>query len=139
MWSTRDAQRFRAFREHASSDEQPVFTFERAAEGGRKLYVLDGQQRLTTLFMAFMGTLDDKRLYLNALSGDAEGKDPGEMYYEFRFMAVSEMEEANKHPATDETPRKFFVSCEDFLKIESIDAPMVSRRADQSLRQFPFS
>src|ERR1043165_2691390 len=124
VWSTKEAQRFRTFREHASSDEQPVFTFEHATVGGRKLDVHDGQQRLTTLLVALKGTLDDKRLYLNALSGNAEGKDPGEMYYEFQFMTSVEADEANRHPATPEIPRKYFVPFEDFTKIEPVDAPM---------------
>lgn len=128
VWSTKEAQRFRAFRQHALTGEQPVFVFERAGAGSRKLYVLDGQQRLTTLFMALKGTLDDRRLYLNALSGDSDGKDPGEMYYEFRFLTSSEVDEANRHEPTAETPRKYFVACEDFLRIESIDAPMIAAK-----------
>jgi uncharacterized protein with ParB-like and HNH nuclease domain len=39
--------------------------------------VLDGQQRLTSLFAAFKGTYNHKRLYIDVLSGSPEGKDPG--------------------------------------------------------------
>jgi hypothetical protein len=128
VWSTTEAQRFRAFRAHAQTGEQPVFTFENASPHARKLYVLDGQQRLTTLLLALKGTLDDRQLYLDALSGCSDGKDPGEMYYDFRFLGASEAEELNAHEPTDGHVRQHFVPCDTFLKIEPIDAPMVAAR-----------
>jgi hypothetical protein len=126
VWSTSEAQRFRAFRAHAQTDEQPVFTFEKAPPNSRKHFVLDGQQRLTTLFIALKGTLDDRRLFLDALSGYPDGKDPGEMYYDFRFLSATEADELNNHKYTDGRARQYFVPCETFLKIEPDDAPLVA-------------
>ena len=127
VWSTSEGQRFRAFRSHAQTGEQPVFTFESAAKGARKLYVLDGQQRLTTLLLAFKGTLDDKQLYLDALSGCPDGKDPGDMYYDFRFLSAQEADALNATKPSEDCQHQFFVPCETFLDIEPMDAPLTAQ------------
>lgn len=50
----------------------------------QKMLVLDGQQRLQSLFIGLKGSHGKKELYLNILSGDP--KAPEDMKYEFKFM-----------------------------------------------------
>jgi hypothetical protein len=50
----------------------------------QKMLVLDGQQRLQSLFIGLKGSHSRKELYINILSGDL--KAPEDMKYEFRFM-----------------------------------------------------
>lgn len=51
---------------------------------GTKLLVLDGQQRLQSLFIGLCGSYDKKELFFNVLSGDVAA--PNDIRYEFRFM-----------------------------------------------------
>ncbi|HEY0458617.1 MAG TPA: DUF262 domain-containing protein [Pyrinomonadaceae bacterium] len=48
-----------------------------------KMMVLDGQQRLQSLFIGLKGSYNKKELYFNILSGDV--KAPDDIKYEFRF------------------------------------------------------
>ncbi|CAG0967243.1 hypothetical protein METP3_01221 [Methanosarcinales archaeon] len=48
--------------------------------------VLDGQQRLQSLFIAMKGKYEDKELYLNLLSGENENEDG--IIYEFKFFKI---------------------------------------------------
>lgn len=100
VWETDDAQRYREFSKNAESHERPLFNFPHVDPGKRLKYVLDGQQRLTSLNIACAGTLDGRRLYLNVLSGDPGDKDPGDMYYDFRFLTASEVAALNEGGAT---------------------------------------
>jgi len=48
------------------------------------ILVLDGQQRLQSLFIALKGKYEDKELYFNVLSGEKENDDG--ILYEFKFF-----------------------------------------------------
>lgn len=50
----------------------------------QKMLVLDGQQRMQSLFIGLKGSYNGKELYLNILSGDL--KAPDDRRYEFKFM-----------------------------------------------------
>lgn len=52
-----------------------------------KMLVLDGQQRLQSLFIGLKGSYEKKELYFNLLSGDPVS--PEEMRYEFKFLDSS--------------------------------------------------
>jgi len=91
---------------------------------------------LATLLLALKGTLDDKQLYVDALSGSLDGKDPGEMYFDFRLLSAAEADDLNVHESTESSSRQLFVPCEKFLKIESIDASLVPARIAKE-RGFP--
>ncbi len=52
-----------------------------------KMLVLDGQQRLQSLFIGLRGSYEKKELYFNLLSGDPVS--PEEMRYEFKFLDSS--------------------------------------------------
>jgi hypothetical protein len=59
-------------------------------DGNPKMMVLDGQQRLQSLYIGLKGSYDKKELYINILSGDL--KAPEDMKYEFEFKMPSKTE-----------------------------------------------
>lgn len=62
--------------------------------------VLDGQQRLQSLFVALYGSYDDQRLYFNVLSG-RPGDDYSQQRYEFRFADEKDIREWNASSRED--------------------------------------
>lgn len=59
--------------------------------GEKKLMVLDGQQRLQSLYLAFSGTYDGRRLYFNVTSGsDSDSDDEATQRYRFEFWRDDE-------------------------------------------------
>jgi len=93
MWETYNNIRYRKFSQ--SSTEEADFSFFSNENNDRITLVLDGQQRLQSLYISLYGTYDGKSLYLNLLSG--EDKDnTAEIAYEFRFLKNSEMENENQ-------------------------------------------
>lgn len=55
-----------------------------------KLLVLDGQQRLQSLFIGLKGSYDKRELYFNILSG--ESTSPEEIKYQFKFLEKEKAE-----------------------------------------------
>ena len=74
LWRTSQIQRFRRLPRDLDTDVQEIFNYETSTDNSSKYLVLDGQQRLTSLFAAFKGTYSHKRLYIDVLSGSPEGK-----------------------------------------------------------------
>jgi uncharacterized protein with ParB-like and HNH nuclease domain len=62
LWRTSQIQRFRRLPRDLDTEIQEVFNYERSTDNSSKYLVLDGQQRLTSLFSAFKGTYNHKRL-----------------------------------------------------------------------------
>jgi hypothetical protein len=62
--------------------------------------VLDGQQRLQSLFVALYGSYDDQRLYFNVLSGRT-GDDYSQQRYEFRFADEKDVKKRNASSKED--------------------------------------
>lgn len=58
-------------------------------DGNAKMMVLDGQQRLQSLFIGLRGSYDKKELFINILSGDL--KAPEDMKYEFEFKDAAKV------------------------------------------------
>ena len=56
-------------------------------DGDLKQLVLDGQQRLQSLFIGLKGSFDKRELHLNVLSGERVA--PEDIRYQFRFLASS--------------------------------------------------
>ncbi|MDQ3672724.1 MAG: DUF262 domain-containing protein [Actinomycetota bacterium] len=67
LWDTHEDIQFRKFTSDYQEDAPLVYTDN--PEHRRVKLVLDGQQRLQSLFIALSGTRDGKRLYLDLLSG----------------------------------------------------------------------
>ncbi len=89
-----------------------------------KMMVLDGQQRLQSLFIGLKGSYDKKELYINILSGDL--KAPEDMKYEFQFKesAAFPWVKFKDIVLTDKRPREIqqeIVDSADDLPDEQID------------------
>jgi len=131
IWETDEAQRYRPFTKDAQSKEQPLLNFPHADSGRRLKYVLDGQQRLTSLTIACGGSLDGRRLYLDVLSGDSTDRDPGEMYYDFRFLTGAEVTELNA--LGNGAPTSYFVPFERFRQVDPVHSMVQATRLASEL------
>lgn len=76
-WRTREAIRCRRFMDDVQYlDDWSQLYDESASEAGfEKTLVLDGQQRLQTLFAIFAGKFEGESVYINLASGEAEIED----------------------------------------------------------------
>jgi len=92
LWETYNDLTYRHFvTDHASGGADDFF--DNAGESRFKL-VLDGQQRLQSLYLALYGSYEGKYLYFDVLSGrDAE--DYAENKFTFGFMSADEAERKN--------------------------------------------
>ena len=93
MWETYNDIQYRRFDEVAQSTPPTVFSENR--KGQRLKVVLDGQQRLQSLYIALYGEYDGRYLYFDVLSG-RESDDFKEEKYFFYFMTDEEAEEYNE-------------------------------------------
>lgn len=122
VWDTQQAQRYRPFIKNAYTDDKEITNFPTAADTRRLHYVLDGQQRLTSLYLALCGSLDGRRVYLDVLSGSAANKDPGDTYYHFRFLDGADLSQLNGETDDEGQPRHHFVL---FQYLAAIEPPLV--------------
>jgi hypothetical protein len=119
LWRTSTIQRFRRLPRDVDVDLPEIFNFETSLDTRNKYLVLDGQQRLTSVFAAFKGTYSHKRLYIDALSGSSEGKDPGNEYYDCQFLSETAAADLTK---TSDGARKYFVPIQELIKINPVHA-----------------
>lgn len=130
LWNTSAVQRFRRLPRDVDTDAPEIFTFETAQDARAKYLVLDGQQRLTSLFAAFKGTYNGKRLYIDVLSGSPEGKDPGNEYYDCQFLSPGD---ASSLSAANGGPRRIFTPIQDLIRINPVQAATVANKKAQEL------
>lgn len=93
MWETYNDIQYRRFDEAAESTP-PTGFFENEKRQRLKV-VLDGQQRLQSLYIALYGRYQGKSLYFDVLSGRVSDNFE-EDKYSFEFMTDSEAEKRNK-------------------------------------------
>lgn len=83
LWETYLNIKYRDFEENYQNEATYLFKDNTSVK--RIKLVLDGQQRLQSLFIALAGSLDGKELFFDVLSG-AKGDDFREVFYIFRFL-----------------------------------------------------
>ncbi|MBI4299471.1 MAG: DUF262 domain-containing protein [Chloroflexi bacterium] len=98
FWITRDDIQVRRFVDDYSEDMNVKQTYLKSSEykEKEKTLVLDGQQRLQTLYMALKGTYNGKEMYFDIFSGKEvfqDGKD--ELRYDFDYFTQDEARECN--------------------------------------------
>ncbi len=94
LWESYDDILYRRFEKDYIPGRRPSW-FENSSERPARLrLVLDGQQRLQSLYLSVYGTYRGRRMYLDLLSG-GDGTDPFGRPYVFRFLDDAEAEEAN--------------------------------------------
>lgn len=121
LWRTRTTQRFRRFEKDVKPDSGITVDYDKTTTGERYL-VLDGQQRLTALYVALTGTYESKRLFVDVLSGERGEKDTSEAYWDCRFMTEAEASKLNEWPKTDNTKpdRAVFVRFDDMTMVRGL-------------------
>jgi hypothetical protein len=131
LWRTSQIQRFRRLPRDLDTEIQEVFNYETSTDNSSKYLVLDGQQRLTSLFAAFKGTYNHKRLYIDVLSGNPEGKDPGKEYYECQFLPQADVPMLN---AANNGQRRHLMPIQDLIKISPVYAASSAHKKAQELK-----
>ena len=88
-WKTRDPIKARRFMDDVVEDPElsDYYDKEKSQQGIEKIFVLDGQQRLQSLFSAFAGTFYGEDLYIDITTGDTEIEDG--MSYNFKRSSAS--------------------------------------------------
>ncbi len=131
LWSTTTVQRFRRLPRDVDTDTTAVFNFETTTDKKNRYLVLDGQQRLTSLFAAFKGTYNHKPLFVDVLSGSFEGKDPGNQYYECQFLTTSE---ATALSNTNGGARCHYLPIQELIRIDPVNAGTDALKKAQELK-----
>ncbi len=129
LWQTKTMQRYRRFKRDVDLDPAQTITYEESQDQDRYL-VLDGQQRLTTLLVALQGTFAGKRFYLDVLSRKTEDKDPGDTYYDGRFLTL---EEARSLNAEGDGLRHCFEPMRRLVEVDPRHAAIVAFQKAQDL------
>jgi hypothetical protein len=135
LWKTATMQRFRRFQKDVQPDAGITVDFD-SDDSTERYLVLDGQQRLTSLFVALTGTYDGKKLFVDALSGEKGQKDAGDVYWNCRFLTEKEAKELNTWPQPAGGPdRAVFVKFQDLTKLAAARAGVIAtkRAADLGL------
>lgn len=88
IWKTKNEVRRRKFIDNFKEEHRNhLSAFKVPDDDKKKCLVLDGQQRLQSLYIALRGSYDGKELYLDILSGDLAA--PDDVRYKFRFLDKS--------------------------------------------------
>jgi hypothetical protein len=131
LWKTSTVQRYRRLPRDVDTKTPEVFTFETSTDTTNKYLVLDGQQRLTSLFAAFKGSYNHKRLYIDAMSGSPEGRDPGNEYYDCQFLSAAE---AVSVPAANGGKRRHYIPIQELIKISPVHAASAAHKKALELK-----
>jgi hypothetical protein len=98
FWNTKQRVQYREFTLEWKEDER--YTYDIKSEGDKATLVLDGQQRMQSLYLALYGSIDGRRLYYDLLSGD-EPEDISQAKYIFQFLNAHEAETENREKPGD--------------------------------------
>ena len=131
LWETYHDIQYRYFERDYKVDTQ--HTIRVNAQHRRLRVVLDGQQRLQSLYIALYGTFQNKHLYSDVLSGH-ENEDFKEDKFIFRFFDPDEAASRNQPVATAQTPTEITSDHEDsdqsyFFKVSDLVAMGAKERA----------
>lgn len=92
FWNTKQRVQYREFTLEWSQDER--FTYNIKPDGHKSTLVLDGQQRLQSLYLAIYGSLENRLLHFDLLSGDTPD-DISQAKYLFQFLTGIQAEKEN--------------------------------------------
>jgi hypothetical protein len=158
FWNTKQRIQYREFTKDWRSGQR--YTFQIKPEGEKGTMVLDGQQRLQTLYLAIYGSYEQKILYFDILSG-LEPDDLSQARYHFEFMSAGEAEPLNHNnevqqywiplrDLADVDTRDKLVVADDYIKeagvakesesgrrlVANIDLAITALQAEESLNYF---
>jgi uncharacterized protein with ParB-like and HNH nuclease domain len=89
IWKTKSSIKRREFIQYYKR-KQKLSDFYVPEDSKIKMLVLDGQQRLQSLYIGLKGSYEGKELYLNILSGDLT--QPDDIRYHFKFIEKDKAE-----------------------------------------------
>jgi hypothetical protein len=88
IWKTKSPIRLRRFIDQFRPEyRQNLMPFFVAPNSSRKCLVLDGQQRLQSLFIGLCGSYSGRELYFDVMSGEVAA--PDDVRYKFQFLEPS--------------------------------------------------
>lgn len=132
LWKTSEVQRFRSFQKDIQQNPGITVDFQ-SSDSTERYLVLDGQQRLTSLFVALSGTYGGKRLFVDVLSGERGSKDPGDVYWDCRFLTEKEANDLNQwpRPAGEKgsgLPRTVFIHFQKLTRLKAARAGIIATK-----------
>lgn len=86
IWKNNSSIKHRKFIDNYKADLR-LLDFFVPINNNQKMLVLDGQQRMQSLYIGLKGSYEKKELYFNVLSGDL--KAPDDRRYEFKFLLTN--------------------------------------------------
>ncbi|MGO8061452.1 DUF262 domain-containing protein [Rhizobium johnstonii] len=126
LWETYESIQVRRFSKDYRTDI--IHKFSDNPRGRRVRMVLDGQQRLNSLYVALKGTYNGKTLFFDVLSG-RHSDDYSEQKFRFKFATDSEMKAINLHAAeAPDRANAYWLSFGSLTSISPIE--MARTRAD---------
>jgi len=132
VWKTKAAIRRRKFIDNWR-DGMRVSEYYVPEDENRKVLVLDGQQRLQSLYIGLYGSFNGRELYINILSGDLAA--PDDIKYKFSFLDASKAPfpwvKVKELVFTDKTTRQLGKTLEE-LAAEAL-TPAQKDRLDDNL------
>ncbi len=128
LWETYQPLQFRKFvYDHVPGS---LHRFEENQRGQRIKLVLDGQQRLSSIYVALKGTFDGRKLYYDILSG-RDSDDHSEVKFRFRF--ARDHEAATRNGRGDSQAPAYWVRLSDVLGRHPRDLLEMHERLAQEL------
>lgn len=137
LWETYNDIQYRSFVRDYQKDT--VHTYQDNKQQRRLKLVLDGQQRLQSLYTALYGTYEGKSLYFDILSG-RETEDFREDKFIFDFLSPRDADERNKdlwQKATDESndlEKEYFVKVQELFTFGVKDRQEFRRNLSRKLK-----
>lgn len=143
LWETYNDIQYRTFERDYRTDAR--YIFDDNINNRRLKLVLDGQQRLQSLYTAIYGTYKGKYLYFDVLSGH-ETEDFKEDKYLFRFLTLSNAEKINEkpifHSQDKEEEQNYYYKVQDLMnmgpkerqRFQRITSKKLNLSEDDSLR-----
>lgn len=130
LWETYEDIQYRLFERDYKTDVPRVYR-----DNGKKQrlrVVLDGQQRLQSLYVALYGTLDGESLYFDVLSG-RDTDDVGQEKYQFYFGRASDAKGWNEEAAASEDPPAYWVKVQELFAQTVQDRMRFAKKLSKSL------
>lgn len=87
IWKTNSTIKRRKFIDNYNPNTS-LLHYQIPQDSTQKMMVLDGQQRLQSLYIGLMGSYSKKELFIDILSGDIAA--PDDMKFKFKFLNTSE-------------------------------------------------
>jgi uncharacterized protein with ParB-like and HNH nuclease domain len=118
LWETYNDIQFRSF----ITDYRPdsIHKFRENPDNKKLKLVLDGQQRLQSLYMALYGSYCGKELYFDVLSGQ-DSDDLAQEKYDFEFMDSKAFQRSQKPSKDGDGEPKYFVNVASLFEMSAQD------------------